>query len=155
MGDRTWVTIYIRKTEYLHLVDDKFNGDMDKFNEYIGIDDSDDDGVLISLMASELNCGNWDTLEALLTAHDIEFDKFWGDGNEYSAGKAYYRKTPKGFKLNEISEDQESVIAFLEKCRTTPEANLKQLIEDTYKYHMPFEPTPLDRENSVRFVEEE
>lgn len=163
MGDRTWVNIHFRESDYKRIVNEDFEGNEDKFANSVYFEEkvtSDYGKHIIMLYASEVNYAEWSELEGILRDKEIEFNKEWGDGGDYSAGEAFYRKVNGKYKSMEIYSSQQSEINVLEELSKVIEEGgdlkkVKSFINKRIKQYKPFEPEPLHRPNSVRFINED
>jgi hypothetical protein len=163
MGDRTWVNIHIRKSDYDRIVREDFEGNEDKFESAIYVEEKDDSHYgdhIIQLYASEINYAEWSELESLLKDKQIEFNKDWGDGGEYSAGEAFFRLVKGKYKSVEIYSSQQSELNVLNEIYKMIEdgkdiKSVKKAIDKKIKQLMPFDPEPLHKPNSVRYIQED
>ena len=152
MSDRTHVSISIRRLDFDRLLEAEFEGDPKVFREAISVDcdyitfTSLDD--LISLEADGVNYAEWEDLEGLLAKHSIEYDKQWGRGDEYDAGKEYFRIVDGEMKSITLYEGADMLMEFLEKAKDLPPEEIKALVLKEYQSNMPFEITPLERESA-------
>ena len=149
MGDRTWVYITIQIGNYKNLL--KKYPD---FKDKVGYASMEGYENLIIIKGEEINYANWGELEELLKENKIEYDKSWGAGGEYSSGIAYGRIINGKFKILEITDDDMSLLAFLEKVLKLEPQDLLKEIKDEYKRLKHFEPTPLNEPNSLKFIKD-
>lgn len=149
MGDRTYVKITIH-TDYMDKLLAKY-GSEEKLRQEV-----DADGIFAdegAFEASEVNYANWDTLENLLKEEEIEFNKEWGPGCEYSEGEAYYRKVGKEFKFVELYSSSIKLADELEKILNSK--NPLKEAKKKLKELRPFKIEPLARcpNNAEKFIE--
>jgi hypothetical protein len=151
MGDRTTVRITVTKNTFKN--NEKFFKSTD-----VGADYIDEDGDhLVTLEGYDINYGDWGTLEKFLKENEIEFDKWWGDGGEYSAGNAYYRFVDGKYTYHEIYENDESTLQELLHLKEEFKKDIKKglkLLDKKIDKLSPFDIEPLKNENSVRFIKE-
>ena len=88
MGDRTHVSIQIRKIDYEWLLRAEFNDYPEQMRDVLYYEYLEFQDDLVDLEANEINYGEWDELEGLLYAHSIEYDKTWGAGGDYAGEPA-------------------------------------------------------------------
>ena len=163
MGDRTWVNIHIRKSDYDRIVREEFKGNEDKFERDISFEEKETSHYgehIVQFYASEINYAEWGEFEKILKDKEIEFNKDWGDGGEYSAGEAFFRNVKGKYKGIEIYESQQAEINVLEEIQKVIEEGgdlkkVKSFINKKIKYYMPFTPEPLHKPNSIRYMEED
>lgn len=163
MGDRTWVNIHIRKSDYERIIREDFEGNEDKFENAVYIEEKEESHYgdhIIQLYQSEVNYAEWSELESLLKDKQIEFNKDWGDGGEYSAGEAFFRIVKGKYRGFEIYNTHQAEVNILVEINKLIEAgkdikNVKKFIDKKIKQYMPFEPEPLNRPNSIRYIEED
>jgi len=140
MGDRTTVEFYVRSTK----IPKEFMDDTDECNI---------EGNITYLSQDEANYGSWEELEEYLKDNEIEFDKYWGAGSEYSAGKGYARKTPKGFKYFEIYEtEKDSLNSLITLSKIKDPKKLMATIKKRIKELQPFIPRNINTPNSLDFI---
>ena len=154
MGDRTHVQIYLKQKDYNKILKKHFDNSEAKFTNETGCTEIYQcDTGLVRILGEEINYGEWTVIEDKLLKEDIEYDKEWGQGGDYAAGEANYRKTKKGYQHIEIYETQRDLVEFLNKAREIKDPKkLKALINKTYKQHYPFEPEPLNKTNAEDFI---
>jgi hypothetical protein len=138
MGDRTNVTITVRKTDYARLLVERSENDA-IFRDAIGADTIDDDGDRVSFHGYEINYADWDELEDLLKENLIFYDKTWDAGGGYSAGESYVRLVDGEMKELEFQEDEMKLIEFLKEVKDLPAEELKQRVQEEYKRQFPWE----------------
>lgn len=163
MGDRTWVNIHIRKSDYDRIVREDFEGSEDKFDSEIYVEEKEDSHYgdhIIQLYQSEVNYADWNDLESLLKDKQIEYNKDWGDGGEYSAGEAFFRIVKGKYKGTEIYSSQQSELNVLNELSKLIEESkdikkVKSFINKRIKQYMPFDIEPLHKPNSIRYMEED
>src|SRR5208283_1490619 len=78
MGDRTHVSIQIRKIDYEWLLRAEFNDDPEQMRDVLYYEYLEFQDDVVDIEANDINYGEWDDLEGLLYAHSIEYDKSWG-----------------------------------------------------------------------------
>lgn len=163
MGDRTWVNIHIRKSDYQRILREDFEGNEDKFENTVYVEDKDESHYgehIIMFYQSEVNYAEWSPLESILRDKQIEYNKDWGDGGEYSAGEAFYRLVKGEYVNFEIYESQQAEVNVLNSLNKVIQeggdlSSVTKFIEDKIKYYVPFDPEPLNKPNSIRYIEEE
>jgi len=151
MGDRTTVTITLRGCDFKALIDKEYEGSKAKFDmEMSASEINERSNGRIEIIGHEINYGEWEELESILTEHNIDYDKSWDAGDEYEAGNAYIR----GDKKLEIYDGERRVLMCLAYLKSVPPNKVLQVIEEEYKKIKPFEPAPLDEPNSVKFIKD-
>ena len=151
MGDRTTVNIYLRKGDFKNLIDKKFKGEQASFIKEVGASEVTEHGNMITVAGEEINYADWEELESLLNNNNIDYDKEWYAGGDYEGGWEYVR----GEQSFEVTDSYKNSILLLEELRQIKDPKkLIEVIEKNYKELKPFEPAPLDKTNSVRFIED-
>ena len=152
MGDRTYVTIQIRKSDYKSILKNHFENSTKKFNEKFSPTSTEIKDI-VTLGAEECNYAEWSELENFLSEHRIEFDKWWAAGGNYEEGNAYGRNVEGEFRVIEIEKTEDSVLEFIKVLRAEkdPKEVLK-IIDTVYKKISPFEILELNRPNSAEFI---
>jgi hypothetical protein len=138
VGDRTNVTITLRKSDYERLLAVKGESKAN-FRETIGADEIDDDGDWISIRGCEINYADWDELQDILKENLIPYDKSWDAGGGYSAGESYVRLVDEEMKELEFYEDEMKLIQFLKEVKDLPAEKIKQKVLEEYKRQFPWE----------------
>lgn len=140
MGDRTNVEFYIRSLK----IPKEFIDESDTHSFERGV---------TYLEQDEANYGNWDELEEYLKENEIEFDKYWGSGGDYTAGQAYARKTSKGYKYYEIYDEERRILGVLkELSKIKDPKKLMTTIKTRIKELHPFTADDIFRPNSLDFI---
>lgn len=152
MGDRTYVTITVRKSDYQRILQKHFNGDEHALEAKFNPSQVEEYEATVELGAEECNYGEWDELQEFLGENKIEYDKRWEAGGEYVGGNAYFRLIKGKLKCVEIYDSENALLKFLEEARKTDPKNLKALIDKKYKDVCPFEITDLNRPLSVDYI---
>ena len=156
MGDRTYTRITLTKQEYT-AVEKEFGG-KEKIEELWGLSyicDSTSAPNCISLIDDEANYGQIEPLENILHEREIEYDKFWGPGNEFTEGNEYARNVDGIYKVMSIYIEQEATLTML-KALTKIEDTIALKLEINNKIAElePFEITPLYIPNSAKFIKD-
>jgi hypothetical protein len=138
MGDRTNVTITVRKTDYERLLA-KEGQSKPAFRDAVGADEIDDDGDLVVFRGYEINYADWDDLEDILKENQIPYDKTWDAGGGYSAGESYVREFDGEMKELEFYEDESKLIEFLKAVKDLPADEIKAKVQEEYKRQFPWE----------------
>ena len=152
MGDRTYVTITVRKTDYERILQKHFNGDEHALESKFNPSQVEEFEQTVELGAEECNYGEWEELQNFLGEHNVEYDKRWEDGGEYKGGNAYFRLIKNKLRCIEIYDTESSLLSFLEEAKKADPKKLKELIEKKYKDICPFEITDLNRPLSVDYI---
>jgi hypothetical protein len=156
MGDRTYVTIKIRRSDFTKH-EKLFRSDE------VGASHIEEEENSITLHGDEINYACWDELEKFLNENEMEYDKRWESGDDYESGNAYARiiKDKKGklkWKYYEIYNTEETVLETLISLRdlykTDPKKALSYMNKEIKKLY-PFDAKSLDESNSVRFIKED
>ncbi len=138
MGDRTNVTITVRKTDYERLLAEKGESEAN-FREAIGADEIDDDGDWIVIRGYQINWGDWNDLEDLLKENLIPYDKTWDAGDNYSAGESYVRLINGEMHELEFHEEEMKLVEFLKDVKDLPADEIKAKVQEEYKRQFPWE----------------
>lgn len=138
MGDRTSVTITVRRKDYERLLAVKGESEAD-FRETIGADEIEDDGDWIVIRGYEINYADWDELQDLLKENLISYDKTWDAGGGYSAGESYVRLVDGEMKELEFQEDEMRLVEFLKEVKDLPAEEIKARVQEEYKRQFPWE----------------
>jgi hypothetical protein len=147
MGDRTWVEIYISKSDYKNLkLDDK------KLQEELNIEDTDVNGEIVRLYSQDINYAEWDELEEFLNEKMINYDKSWGAGGDYDAGLKYVRFNKGVMKYYETNDQTEHEVEKLKEILASKD--IVEAIKARIKELEPFIPEDLNQLNSVKFIKE-
>jgi len=103
MGDRTTVTLDIRKTDFERIKGEPWFEHGEDEEEY-----AQGDIVLVSIIHHEVNYGELPFLEHL-AERGIPYDVRWEAGGGYTAGYGFLRFTPEGkAKLIEYNDEDEN-----------------------------------------------
>lgn len=143
MGDRTNVSIDIRKIDYDWLLRAEFGDDATRMQKTIYYNEIAFQGDTVCLEAWEINYAEWDELENLLHDYFIEYDKGWGAGGNYSSGNSYHRLINGELRQIEIYENAEEFTAFIKRVKDLEADEIKRRVTELYKELMPFEIEPL------------
>lgn len=103
MGDRTAVTLDIRRTDFERIKDEPWFGHGEEDCDYAieGVE-------MVSIIHYEVNYGELDFLHHLLE-RGIPYDVRWEAGGNYTAGYGFLRFTPEGkAKLIEYHDEDEN-----------------------------------------------
>jgi hypothetical protein len=138
MGDRTVVTITVRKTDYERLLAEKGENDA-SFREAVGADEIDYGGDWVSLRGYEINYADWDDLQDILKENFIPYDKSWDAGGGYSAGESYVRLVNEEMQELEFHEDEMKLVEFLKDVKDLPADEIKERVQEEYKRQFPWE----------------
>jgi len=146
MGDRATTTITIRTSDFKRIFTPQFEAD-----HYVNQVETID--ALTHLTQDECNYAEWESLQNLLAEKNIEYDKDWGPGSEYSAGCAHARLVKGKMRIVEFYEADKGLLRFLDDLKKISDPNkLKQAVDAEYKRQYPFEITPLNRPVSVKAI---
>jgi len=137
MGDRTNVTITVRKKDYERLLVEKSENDA-TFREAVGADEIDYGGDWVNLRGYEINYADWDALQDLLKEHLIPYDKSWDAGGGYSAGESYVRLVDGEMKELEFYEYESKLVEFLKEVKDLPADKIKERVQEEYKRQFPW-----------------
>lgn len=156
MGDRTYTTVTIHKASYKQLLG-RYGGDKEVLCKELDIDEVEDEmeDTLVFLSCEEANYGEMETLEKLLRASKIEYDKEWERGDEYEAGELFCRNINGKMESFERYVTNKALCETLIVLRDMKPEEREAFIHKTIKEVMPFEPTPLKAPNSVHFITED
>lgn len=156
MGDRTYVTVRLRKADYQYLIDKHFGGSEEKFDAEFSPSQTDFFGNVVDIGAEEINYGEWDEFEKFLYENGVEYDKRWEAGGDYSAGSKYFRMVAGKYQSVEIYETQEALLSFLQELETEKDPKkLRKKIKDRIKELCPFPIVDLNEvSNSADFIQE-
>jgi len=146
MGDRTHVSIQIRKIDYEWLLRAEFNNDPKQMRDDLYCEYSEFHEDVVDLEANGINYSEWDELEGLLYAHSIEYDKTWGAGGDYAGGTSYHRLVAGKMQEVQIYEESEDFVLFLKEIKDLEPAEIKRRVQEMYKKVIPFEIIPLSEE---------
>jgi hypothetical protein len=151
MGDRTTVRITVSKSTFKKH-EDFFRSDK------VGANGIDEEDKLVVIEGYDINYAEWEELENFLTENEIEFDKWWGDGGEYSSGNAYYRNIGGIYQNHEIYENEENTLHELINLKEEFDRDITkglELLKNKIHKLMPFQIEPLKDDNAVRFIKEQ
>jgi hypothetical protein len=137
MGDRTNVTITVRRKDYDRLL--AVDESEATFRDAIGADTIDDDGDWIVIRGYQINWGDWDDLQDLLKENQIPYDKSWDAGGGYSAGESYVRVVNGEMQELEFQEDEMKLVEFLKEVKDLPAEEIKAKVQEEYKRQFPWE----------------
>lgn len=138
MGDRTSVTITVRRKDYERLLAKEGESE-DAFRDAIGADSIDDDGGWIVFQGYEINYADWDDLQDILKENVIPYDKTWEAGGGYSAGESFVRLVDGEMKELEFQEDEMRLVEFLKNVKDLPADEIKARVQEEYKRLFPWE----------------
>jgi hypothetical protein len=138
MGDRTRVTITVRKTDYERMQAQRGDNDA-TFRDAIGADTTDDDGDYIVIRGYEINYADWSDLQDILKENGIPYDKTWDAGGDYSAGESYIRVVDGEMKELEFYEYESNLIEFLKAVKDLPADEIKAKVLEEYQRQFPWE----------------
>ena len=138
MGDRTNVTITVRKTDYERLLAEK-GENATTFREAVGADEISDDGDWISIQGYEINYADWADLQDILKENLIPYDKTWDAGGGYSAGESYVRLVNGEMLELEFQEEEMKLVEFLKDVKDLPADEIKERVQEEYKRQFPWE----------------
>jgi len=139
MGDRTHVSIQIRKIDYEWLLRAEFNDDPEQMRETLYYEYLEFQDDIVDFEANEINYGEWDELEGLLYAHSIEYDKTWGAGGDYAGGASYNRLVAGKMQEVQIYEGSEDFVLFLTEVKDLEPAEIKRRVQEMYRKVVPFD----------------
>lgn len=139
MGDRTSVEIEVKQIDFEWLLRAGFGDDEERLREAVDADEIGSDSRVVCFTQYEANYGNWDELEILLGQHFIEFDKSWGSGGGYNAGRSYCRNVSGEMRLLEVYDTEEQIIDFLRGVKDLEPDEIKMRVVEEYHRLMPFE----------------
>lgn len=143
MGDKTHVSIQIRKIDYEWLLRAEFNDDPEQMRDALYYEYLEFQQDVVNLETNEINYGEWDELEGLLYAYSIEYDKTWGAGGGYAGGASYHRIVDGKMQEVQINEGSEEFVLFLKEIKDLDPAEIKRRVHEMYKKAIPFEIIPL------------
>jgi hypothetical protein len=138
MGDRTTVSITVRKKDYERLLA-KERESATTFIHAIGADSIDDDGDRISIWCHEVNYADWDNLQDILKENLIPYDKTWDAGDDYSAGESYVRLVNGEMRELEFNEDEMKLVEFLRDVKDLPADAIKAKVQGEYERQFPWD----------------
>ena len=138
MGDRTSVTITVRKTDYERLLA-KEGGTETDFRVTIGADSIEDDGNYIVIRGYEINYAEWGEVEDILKENLIPFDKSWDAGGGYSAGESYVRLVNGDMLELEFYEGESKLVEFLKEVKDLAADEIKERVQREYQQQFPWE----------------
>ena len=138
MGDRTSVTITVRRKDYMRLLA-KDGGTEPDFPDAIGADNIDDDGDWLTIEGHEINYADWGELQDLLKENLIPYDKTWDAGGGYSAGESYVRLIDGEMQELEFHEAEMRLVQFLKEVRDLPAEEIKAKVREEYQRQFPWE----------------
>jgi hypothetical protein len=139
MGDRTSVTITVRKKDYERLLAKEGESEAN-LREAIGADTiDDDDGEWVVFQGYEINYADWNELQDILKENLIPYDKTWGTGDNYSAGESYARLIDGKMQELEFQEDEMRLVEFLKDLKDLPAEKIKEKVLEEYKRQFPWE----------------
>jgi hypothetical protein len=138
MGDRTCVTVTVRKADYDRLLAEVGESE-ETFRKAIGADTIDHDGKLIVIRGYEINYADWDELQGLLQKNLIPYDKTWEAGGGYSAGESYLRLVDGKMQELEFYEYESKLVEFLKNLKDLPAEKIKEKVLEEYKRQFPWE----------------
>ena len=138
MGDRTNVTITVRKTDYERLL--AVQGESEAtFRDAIAADEIDDDGDWISIRGYEINYADWGDLQDILKENQIPYDKAWDADGGCSAGESYVRVVNGEMKELEFYEYESKLVEFIKAVKDLPADEIKAKVQGEYKRQFPWE----------------
>jgi hypothetical protein len=138
MGDRTNVTITVRRQDYERLLAKEGENDA-TFRDAIGADEIDHGGDWVSLRGYEINYADWDDLQDILKENLIPYDKTWDAGDNYSAGESYVRLIDGEMQELEFHEEEMKLVEFLKDVKDLPADEIKAKVQEEYKRQFPWE----------------
>ena len=138
MGDRTCVTITMRKNDYERLLAEEGESE-ETFKKAIGADTIDRDGDSIVIRGDEINYADWDELQDILKEKLIPYDKTWEAGGGYTAGESYVRLFDGKMKELEFYDYESKLIEFLKDVKDLPADEIKEKVLEEYKKQFPWE----------------
>ena len=138
MGDRTNVTITVRKSDYKRLLA-KAGESEAPFRDAIGADTIDDDGDWIVIRGYQINYANWDDLQDVLKENLIPYDKTWDAGDNYTAGESYVRVVNGEMQELEFHEEEMKLVEFLKEVKDLPADEIRERVQKEYKRQFPWE----------------
>jgi hypothetical protein len=146
VGDRTCVTINIRKSDYDRILKEEFDDSYEKLKDKVDADEINGDKDLVSFIGYEVNYADWTELQDFLQGHSIEYDKQWDQGGGYSAGKSHVRNIDGEMKEVEFDAEFFELAAFLRHVKDLPPEEIQKQVQEKYKDLYPFEIKPLIEE---------
>lgn len=138
MGDRTTVSITVRKKDYERLLAKEGQNDS-SFLHAIGADAVDDDGDWISFRCHEVNYADWDDLQDILKENLIPYDKTWDAGDDYTAGESYVRLVNGEMRELEFHEEEMKLVEFLKDLKDLPADAIKAWVQEEYERQFPWD----------------
>ena len=146
MGDRTYCTTTINIYYYK-----QFKTELDALAkaQYYEVEKEDE---LVNFNDDQANYGDMPEIVSFLSEREIEYDKRWESGGDYSAGSEYAREVKGIYTKCDIYEGGEDLINNLKEllaCNTNERENL---IKIKLKHLEPFEVTPLSMPQSIDFI---
>ncbi len=138
MGDRTCVTITVRKVDYERLLA-KSGENEANFKKAMGADTIDNDGDWIVIRGYEINYADWDELQGLLEENLISYDKTWEAGGDYTAGESYVRLVDGKMQELEFYDYESKLVEFLKDVKDLPADKIKEKVLEEYKNQFPWE----------------
>jgi hypothetical protein len=138
MGDRTSVTITVRRKDYERLLAKEGESES-TFRDAIGADTIDDDGDWIVIRGYEINYADWDDLQDILKENLIPYDKTWDAGGNYSAGESYVRLVNGEMQELEFHEEEMKLVEFLKDVKDLSADEIKAKVQEEYKRQFPWE----------------
>ncbi len=138
MGDRTHVTITVRRKDYERLLAEKGENDA-SFREAIGADEIEDDGDWIVIRGYEINYAEWSEVEDILKKNLIPYDKSWDAGGGFSAGESYVRLINGEMQELEFHEEETQLVQFIKDVKDLSADEIKERVQREYKRLFPWE----------------
>jgi len=144
MGDRTYCKFTINKHYY--------DQNKEAFDA-MDCDEKEEDGDEVSFVDYEANYGSMESYESFCHEHQIEYDRSWEAGGDYSAGTEYARNVNGEYKLHDIYDDGEAVLNELKAVMAEKDPVKREaLLEKRIRELEPFEITPLKVPQSIDFI---
>jgi len=146
MGDRTYCTTTINKHYY------EQNKDLiDKLSKE-GWYEIEKEGETVKFIDDQANYGDMPAICDILTEKEIEYDKSWESGGDYSAGVEYARKVKGIYTKGDVFEGGEDLINNFKEILACEPSEREALIKTKLLQLEPFEITDLSAPQSIDFI---
>ncbi len=148
MGDRTNVTITVRKEDFDRLVAERFSKEADgrkAFANEVGASFIEEQALpgeerfWMTIEAEEVNYADWEDLQNILRENKIPYDKSWGAGGEYSRGESYVRLVDGKMQELEFYDEDSKLVDFLKEVKGLPADEIKEKVMEEYQKQFPWE----------------